>query len=172
MKHLVFLALLLFATSAHAGEIKCVSVTPTVDTSAYATGDLIGGKLTFTGLGGYDQNLVLSATVYDAAAQAVDLDLVIFSSDPSLTTFTDQAAFDIADADLAKVAQVFNFGAISRFAFADNSVHQLLNQTAPLKVTASGANSRTFYASLISRGTPTFAASTDVTVKICVESFR
>lgn len=173
MKRFVILFLYLLAVpSAYAAEYKCVSVQPVVDTSIYASGDLIGGKLTFTNIvsGSYDQTLMLSATVYDEAAQASDLDLVIFSANPTLTTFTDQAALDVADADLVKVATVFNFGSTSRFVFADNSVHVVQNQGVPLKVTGNTSNPRTYYGALVSRGTPTFAASTDIVVKLCVQN--
>lgn len=149
---------------------ECVSATPTVDTSAYVTGDLIGGKLTFSGAlrSSTSAGYIASVMVYDKSVQAHDLDLVIFSEDPSATTFTDQAAFDIADADLSKIGSVVSLVSANRMAFADNGV-KFSTVSHPIKgVPVSGALTTTLYGALISRGTPTFATASDITVKICV----
>lgn len=146
-----------------------ISASPVCDTSAYATGELIGGKLTFSNTfrNGVGTSFLTSVCMVDKAAQAVDFDLVLFDQNPSNTTFTDQAAFDIDDADLSKVVAVINLGSSSRFAFADNSVHYLGSLYLPLRGTDSaGGATRTLYGALVSRGTPTFAASTDVTIKL------
>jgi hypothetical protein len=87
----------------------------------------------------------------------VALDVVLFDSDPSATTFTDQAALDIADADLLKVIGVVSV--TTWYAFADNSVGQARNLAIP--VSSAGS----LYACLVSRATPTFAAATDVTIR-------
>lgn len=169
MRKVMFcVALMLSVTaSAQVADTRFVSVTPTVDTSAYASGDVIGGKLTFsnalpwrTGTG-----FLVSVTISDKAAQASDLDLVLFESDPDSSTFTDQAAFDPADADLSKVLTVVNFGSSSRFAFNDNGVKHVASLAVPIKGRSS-AGVVTLYGVLVSRGTPTFASSSDVTVKL------
>lgn len=146
-----------------------VSASPTVDTNVYATGELVGGKLTFTAaLGDYTgTGYINSVRVSDLAAQAVDFDLVLFSKDPTGTTFTDQAAFDIADTDMTKVLAVINLGSSSRFSFADNGVKYIGSLMIPVEgKTSSGGLSRTIYGAFISRGTPTFATSADVTITL------
>ncbi len=170
MKRLsVLICFLLIPVSAFANPPITIfsTATPTVDTSAYASGDLIGGKLTFNNALG-DQSgtgAVNSIKIVDQAAQASDLDLVIFSSNPTNTTFTDQVALDIADADLSKVVAVITLGSSTRFSFADNSVHYIGSLYIPVQ----GATSNTvLYGALVSRGTPTFAASTDVSVTLGV----
>lgn len=176
MKRILSLILLLIAlpslaTAQQIPVTRCVSATPTADTSAYASGDLIGGKLTFTGaLGDYTATgYVVSVRITDLAAQASDLDLVLFTQNPTNTTFTDQAAFDVADTDLAKALVPINLGSASRFAFNDNSIHYVGHLFEPLYgVTSGGALSTTIYGALISRGSPTFATAADVTVTICV----
>lgn len=140
------------------------SSTPTVDTGAYGTGELIGGKLTFSNCLSHSRSgFITCVLLSDKAAQAVDLELVIFGSDPTGTTFTDQAAFDIADADLTKIQAIISLGSASRFAYADNGVKYLGSLALPLK---SAAGSGTIYGALVSRGTPTFAAASDVTVTL------
>jgi len=173
MKRLLMSLVFLIAPAcAQAQSItQCVTATPTVDTAIYASGDLIGAKLTFSNaLPDYTGAATLvSAEIVDKASQAVDMDLVLFVTNPSNTTFTDQATFDIADGDLGYVGTAINFGSSSRFAFNDNAVKYVGSVFYPLVGrTSSGALSTTLYGALISRGTPTFAASSDVTVKICL----
>lgn len=150
--------------SVNIGSTKITSASISVDTNAYSTGDLIGGKLTFTNALKKRPGFVTSVCIPDKAAQASDMDLVLFNEDPTATTFTDNAAFDIADSDLAKVMAVIGLGSSARFAFADNGVKFLGSLAIPVEAKAStGAYESTFYGALVSRGTPTFAASTDLT---------
>ena len=154
--------------STYQNHINFVSVTPTVDTAAYADGDLMGTKMTFsnalpleTGCG-----LLRSVRISDLAGQTGAFDLVLFESDPSGTTFTDNAAFDIADTDLSKVMCVINFPAASQFAFADNSVKYLTGMQTPIRGISTNAPSRTIYGALVARAAQTYATASDVTVKL------
>lgn len=171
MKKILALIFLLPSLAlAQNGNARLVSVTPTIEAAAYATGDVIGGKLTFTNAlqqtvaSGY----AVSAMISDKAAQAVDLDLVLFRQDPSSTTFTENAALDINDADLSKVLGVINFASASRFAFADNSVHYVGSLALPIEGRSSTGMSGTIYGVLVSRGAPTFASTSDLTITIGV----
>lgn len=168
---LLFIGCLPNLSLAQTGFAKLSSATPTVDTSAYATGDLVGGKLTWTNAlknitgTGY----LVSVNMMDQSAQAVDFDVVIFREDPTATTFTDQAAFDIADADTSKVIAIVQLGSTTRFAFADNSVHFIGSLAIPVWATNSnGGIAGTLYGALVARGAATFAAGTDVKVTIGV----
>lgn len=126
-------------------------------TGAYVTGDLVGTKLTLTdamrisGGSGY----LMSVIIEDLSAQSLALDVVIFDSDPSGTTFTDNSALDIADADIAKVLGCVSIAASDYFAFADNSVavKSLIN----LPVIASG--SANLFACIVARSSPTYSAN-------------
>lgn len=164
------LALLLIPGVAFAGNgpTKFVSASPTCDTSVYATGELVGGLLTFSGAlqTNAGTGYVVSVNMVDKAAQGVDFDVVLFGDNPSSTTFTDQVALDIADGDLAKVIAVVPLaGTASRFAFSDNSVHFSGSLALPIRTDLTLATrTGTVYGALVSRGTPTFAASTDVTI--------
>jgi len=89
------------------------------------------------------------------AAQNAAFDIIFFDSNPTATTFTDNSAIDIADADLPKVIGVVNVGAGDYDASADSSVATTLGQQIVLQ-NASGTNK--VWIALISRGTPTYVA--------------
>ena len=78
---------ILFTASAYAAPLdsRVISVTPTVDTSIYASGDVVGGKMTFTGaLSSWTGSGILTgAVVTDKAATSSDLELWLFDQDPS-----------------------------------------------------------------------------------------
>ena len=135
-------------------------VAPTVTAGAYSANDVIGGRLQFAGL---KHGTLQSITITDAAAQAVNYVLVLFESQP--TDITDNATFDIADADLPKI--IYQDGLTSsdtRQAFTDNSYHYLYNLDVPLW-SAGG----TIWGCLFTTGTPTYAATSDITVTLQVE---
>lgn len=172
MKRLLFALLLLLPSTAlaQAGRTRCVTASPTVDTGgAYATGELIGGELTFSNLlrGNVGTGYIVSVTIADKAAQAVDLDVVISRSTLSGTTFTDQAAFDPADADLSKIIGVVNFGSSSRFAFSDNALKYVGSLALPVQSPAASSPSANVYGAIVARGAYTGASASDLAVTIC-----
>ena len=174
MKRLLLVLLLIALPSqalAQAGRTKFVAASPTADTAIYASGDLIGGKLTFTNAvrSSVGSGYVVSVTITDLSAQASDLDLVLFKSDPTATTFTDQAALDIADADVPKVLGVVSFASSSRYAWVDNGVKHTASLLIPVRAeTSAGLPNTSLYGALVSRGTPTFSASGDLTVTLAI----
>lgn len=175
MKRILFLLSLMLALPRCAAadvDQRCTTATTTVTaSSAYASGNTIGSLLTFTkALGDYTgSGFVTSVKVNDLAAQAVNMDLYLFSSNPSATTITDKTTLDIDDADLGKVIVPINLGSSSQFAFNDNSIHALGSLFYPIySRTSTGALSSTVYGVLVSRGTPTFASTSDISVTICV----
>jgi len=155
----------------HLGEVGqakvTVSVTPTVDTAIYALGDLMGGKLTFANAaraaarGGE----IITAVLSDLAAQNAQIDLVLFDEDPTGTTFTDQAALDIADADLPKIAGVIPIATADYHAFNDSSAASVRNVGLAFKL-ASGTS---LFGALVCRGTPTYVSASDVQVHLAIE---
>lgn len=147
------------------------SASPTCDTAAYATGDLIGGKLTFNdallNIGG--SGVLHSLAVASLATQTdKNLELVLFSENPASTTFTDQAAFDIADADLPKVIGCIPLdGTDHYFAFADNAVYVRSGLGIVVKANPHiSSPDTTIYGALLARSDPTFASAADVTVTL------
>ena len=149
------------------GFTKIITVTPTIEAAAYVAGDLVGGKLSFSNVlrpiaNADHTGLIQSIIITDLGTQSAALDLVLFDVDPTNTTFTENAAFDIDDTDLLTILGV---AAITDWkAFNDNSVGLALNMAMPFNL---GTNN-TLYGALISRGTPTYASTTDLTVRIGV----
>lgn len=149
------------------GSTQFLSVSPSVSTTAYSAGDLVGGKLLISNPVISMQRpsgIIHSVVVSDAAGQASDLDVVFFSSDPASTTFTDNAAFNPADADIKKIigfAQV-----TTHSSFSANSVSVATGLNILFDIADTGRNE--IYAAIVSRGTPTYAASTDLTLSVGV----
>lgn len=172
---LMLLLIVTFAATAHAqpiGVTKCIASTPTLDTGAYASGDAMGTKGTLTNAlrPGVGTGYLVSLTVADKAAQAVDLSVVLFGSDPTLSAagMVDQSAFDPDDDDLPKILGVVSFGAGNRTAFADNSVHHVNSTVLPVYGATSAAGpSGTLYYQLVAGGAYDGASSGDVTLTFC-----
>lgn len=147
--------------------IRTVSSSPTVDTNIYASGDLIGTKMTFDLAAFRDADGVTLEQVLlvDLAKQSANIDLILFATDPTGTTFTDNAAFDVADADMAKIVAVVPL--TTHHVFSDNSISRGTQLAIPLPLVISAATPAV-YGALVSRATPTFTAGTDVRVQMTV----
>jgi hypothetical protein len=143
--------------------IRRYKVTPTVTaSSAYTANDVIGGLLTFSGL---RNGTLQSITVCDGAAQAVDYLLVLFESAP--ISIADADEFDFGDLDLTKIIYQDSLtSASNRQAFIDNSYHYLYGLSVPI-----WSEGGTVYGYLITTDTPTYAATSDITVTLQVKDF-
>lgn len=137
--------------------IKASGADVGVDANIYASGDLLGLKLTLANVfrvaGG--SGILQSIVIQDLTKQMGALDVVIFDSDPTGTTFTNNAALDIADADLPKIIGFFQVTAADYVSFADNAVAILKNLGLPVDVAAGTS----LYACLVSRDTKTYVAN-------------
>ena len=133
----------------------------TVTAGAYSANDVVGGRIQFNGV---RAGKLRSITITDAAAQLVDYVLVFFESVP--TDITDNATFDIADGDLDKIIYDAALTAsATRRAFTDNSYHFIF----AIKDVELLPTDGSLWAFLITLGTPTYAATTDVTVTIQID---
>lgn len=106
----VLFCLLLFtglASAQSVGSSKTINIAISgLDTTPdYSSGDLVGDKITITNVFrlNWNSGLIQELTITDKANNAGLYRIWLFDSDPSSTTFTDNAAFSIADADLEKV---------------------------------------------------------------------
>lgn len=143
-------------------RLRRVTITPTVDTSAYAAGDLVGGKLTFgDALFGIEgaSGLLQTAQLTDAGQQDAALDLLLFEADPASTSFTDNAAFGVDAADRTKICARITLA--TYLALDDVSVARADNLALPIM----GISNSTLYGALVSQGTPTYAAD-DLTLAL------
>ena len=149
------------------GGCIVVSSTPVVSAAAiYASGDSIGGLITLsnvapqTNVNNAGSGKINSAVIADKAAQSANIDVVFFDSNPSATTVTDNVALTIADADLTKIIGVIAL--TTHKTFVNNSVSVAQDQSIPFNL----GNASTLYAILVARSTPTFVATTDVTLRV------
>lgn len=160
------------ASELHIGEIGAstiiVTATVTLTTgSPYATGHLAGtgGALAFPNAGRTAGNtgVVQSVVLTDYAKQDLAFDLVIFNENPGGTTFTDMAAFAVADADLAKIAGVVSLGAGAYIDFSDNSVAVDANAGIVYDLPA---GTTTLRGALVIRAAGTYASTADISVHL------
>lgn len=133
---------------------------PVVTAGAYAAQDAVGGMLTFSVEAEPNTGLYIDGGVLtDLAKQDVQLDLVLFNQE--FTPTADNAAFDIGDADLPSVVGVVSF--VSYTDSADSSFCAVRGLSIPVVIeNQSGA----LYGQLVTRGAPTYATTTDVTVRL------
>lgn len=131
---------------------------------AYATGDILGGKITISGALARDggSGILQNAILCCKSALAVNVDLVLFSADPSNTTFTENAAAAIATTDVEKVLGVLSL--TTRVVLGTPVVAALYNIGMPLE-----AAQRDLYACLIARGAFTATATTDLILRLGIQ---
>lgn len=144
-------------------KTKSISVTPTISAGAYTANDNVGGLMKFKdpAIVKGETVIIHGASLGDAAKQSVNTDLVIFREKPA-STFTDNAEQVISDADLPLILHVLNF--TSYDAFSANSSAQINDIKITVPVTSDG-----IYAALVTRGTPTYVATSDLDIVLTVE---
>lgn len=101
--------------------------------------------------------IVQSVVLQDLSNQSGAIDVVFFDSEPTATTFTNNAALDIADADLTKVIGVVNITSSDYATFADNAVATVSTLGIPIKSLKS--NTLNIWIALVSRDTKTYVAN-------------
>lgn len=150
------------------GFTKTITVPVTVTAAAYATGNLIGGKITLAGAtrnttdgGGTNSAGLNHLRITDKANQKIPLDVVFFNADPANTTFTDHAAVALNVADLPKVVGHVSLVATDyvSLAAATNAVATARNVGMAFSL---AANATTLYACLIARGSGTYTSTSDI----------
>ena len=149
-----------------ASDVVIKSATPTITASvAYTADDALGGKLTFSDVvrdvGNLTKRsgLLHSIKITDAAKQKAAMDLILFSAD--FTATADADAMDIIPADQPKVIHIVSIAPGDYSDFVRCSVATLANLSIPVKLATAH-----LYAQLVVRGTPTYAAASDITVEI------
>jgi len=142
--------------------IKVPAATLVCSTAAYTAGDSIGPLLTLTHVWDFagQAAILQSIVVQDLAAQNSAIDFIFFDANPSATTFTDNGALTVADADLPKIVGTVSLLASDYVAFADSSAATV--KTIALPVNPLSGSS--LYCALVARGTPTYPTGADVSL--------
>lgn len=148
---------------------KLFSVVPTITTTPYTAGDSIGGLQSFSNAipikddgRGYIKNVQIS----DLQSADTEIDVIFFKDNPSNSTFAENTAVDVDDADLEKIIGQVTVAAADYIDFADNS-NAFKDCDIPIPDDSNPGESRTLYVLLIERGTPTRAVG-DITLKVGV----
>lgn len=141
------------------GYTTLIKDTTAVSTSpAYTAGDAVGAKRTIANAVRTPGTGILeSVTILDRANQKAAMTLFIFDADPTAATITDNAAFVFSTDDLKVIAQV----SIAASDYVTTNSKALAQKTG-LGIALKAASGTTLYAALVTTGTPTYAATTDV----------
>ena len=143
-----------------------ISATPEITAGAYSAGDAVGGLLTFTSAlirnnnnGGKNSGKIESAVLIDNAKQDADIELWLFDS--TFPATGDNDAFAPSDADLLKLIGVIPF--TTYYDGSTNSVAPVADVGIRVVV---AADATSLFGQLVTRGTPTYASTSDITVRL------
>ena len=131
-----------------------VTVTPTLDTSAYSDGDRMGSIMTIeAGNDSGNPVTIMDVKVQDKADQGATFDMLFFNELPVVAS-ADNAAISITDAEGEKYEGHITIDTYSDFGGWQGATK--LNVGLAVKPAAADGK---IYALLVSRGTPTYAAN-------------
>jgi hypothetical protein len=132
--------------------------------AAYAAGNVVGGLLTFAGMArAAGQGGVLqSALLRDKSGQNASYDLFLFDAAPA--TPADKTAIALSAADLAKCVGVVPFSGPALGAASTMGVISSAGLGLAFRLGAGTS----LYGILVTRGTPTYAGTADVSVDLVV----
>jgi hypothetical protein len=138
--------------------------TPTISAAAiYADGDCLGGEITFANAARVagDGGVITDFNIIDDDQEDAEIEIWLF--DQTFTSDGDNVAWDPSDADLENCLGVLST--------ADGTYYDSVAQgVCTVQVTKRyDCVGTSLFAQLVVRGTPTYTATTDVTVKLgCV----
>lgn len=138
-----------------------------MDTNAYATGDHMGSLHTIPGYAQADGQCskLMSLTIVDYAQQKSALDIFFYDASPTITS-ADNAAANIADAQNGDkcIGHIVVAASDYRDIGSATSIAHLKNLGMLVKADSTASAPGSIYAFVVSRGSPTYAAS-DLTFK-------
>lgn len=154
----------LTAGELHLGEVGgadvIITATPTVTAGAYSANDAVGGLLTFanaaraSGLGG----IIKSVVLIDDAGQDAATELWLF--DTTITAIADNDAWALTEAELHTLIAVISS---SDGVWSASGTPSVCDIECSRGYTCTGTS---LFGQLVTRGTPTYVATDDVTVRI------
>ncbi len=140
------------------GNATSVTKNLTVDTSVYAINDSIGGLLTFPAAFGVSQaGIIQNLILADATFKNNQVMVYIFNSNPSGSTFTDQAPAVIAAADQQRLVSIYTITQFYALAASGYGVGQNLG------IAIKSATTDLFVA-LVAAEAVTYANASDLTL--------
>jgi len=142
------------------GEGITIALTPTITAGAYSAGDAVGGLLTFVNAGraSAEGSVLTDVLIVDDAGQDAELELWLFNQ--TFTAISDNAAWAPSEGDLENCIAVISTTDSTWRAAGTPSV---INIECTRRIDITGTS---LFGQLVTRGTPTYAATDDLTVKI------
>lgn len=142
-----------------------VTVSPTVASTTHALNDVVGGKLTLSGAARFNggSGLIQSVTVGVTDNVTVPYNVFFFDTDPTGSTFTDDAALSIVAADLP-----YCCGVVHCTDVVDAGTRKLVQATGlavPFKISASNTS---LFAVIVARGSAAFTTANGISLRISV----
>ena len=150
------------AGETHIGQVsghgKTISQTPTVTAGAYSAGDAVGGLLTFANAARASAagGVIKQVIILDDAGQDAETELWLFNA--TFTAMADNDAWAPSEADLRKLIGIVSTVDGSWFAAGTPSAARILD------VGRYDLAGTSLFGQLVTRGTPTYAATDDVTI--------
>lgn len=143
-------------------------LTPTISTSAYAAGDVVGAPLEIVGAAQNTKGLAIlrTAVVLDKSNQKVALDILFFDQDPG-SVGADNAALTLSSTQLDMLVGRLSVAAgdyTTLTAATNAEATKLLELMLPTK-----AKSTSLWVLVVSRGTPTYATTSSLSLKLIME---
>lgn len=130
--------------------------------SAYTANNSVGGLIKFNNIAGPQQSgIIQSLTILCQSTQTTGYKLYIFNDTPSSTTITDKVTPSLSAVDLPRLISVVTLGS------ADSTIGKTINVTEGIG-RAFNSTTQSLYGILVTTGTPTYTAVTDVSVLMCV----
>lgn len=149
---------------------KVVSVTPTISTSAYTSGDQIGGIMDLSDCIRQDSNgtfgvsELVGVTILDKDKQSVAMDIWLFNVSPTVTS-TDNAAFAMTAANLVLQCVGYVSVGVAYSAAAAVSVSSTVNLNKVVQVSNTVASPSHLFAIVVVRAAPTYTTTTSLQFK-------
>ncbi len=149
------------------GFVNVVSITPTVTAGAYnaTTKNSVGGKQTLTDAVPASGIAILqSIVITDKGNQKAPFTILIFDSDPSAGTYTDNGQVNLST-DVAKIVRKINVTAGDYETIDNSGTDYAIADLSPVSKPIKSASGRNLYAVLVTTGTPTYASTSDLTLR-------
>jgi len=148
------------------GEGITVTQKPTITAGAYSANDAVGGLLTFANVGrtsvSNGGSILTNVVIIDDAGQDAELELWLF--DRTFTAMSDNAAWAPSEADLENLIAVVSTEDSGQGWLAAGTPSAIdIECMKRIDLTSGGTS---LFGQLVTRGTPTYAATDDITVKV------
>lgn len=147
------------------GKLSKISTfTPTLDTSAYTSGDVLFATTAVLGVcEGGKPSVLRAITLVDADDEGVEIDLYFLSENVAMGTINN--APSISDANAQKITGTVN---IATTDYKDLGGVKVATKTG-LEIPLWGNNTQGIYCAGVVTGTPTFAAANNITIDFWVD---